>query len=384
MENKANIVWIDDEYSTLESIVLAFDEYFINFEGFIDSEKAIEYIEVNYSSIDAIVVDGNFFLKEKDVDIDTKGKALSKVLDCLQAVRHKKDIPYYVLSGQINFRNREAAVLDYRDIEKVYDKLKTCDIAELCNHILQDALLNQERQLVNRHSLVFDAIGAVKELDKHRRTIISILMQLEEGKIDFTAIRKVLESLFISLSNLGVIPEKFSEEKGWINGASRFLSKKHEGYEFAEEIIHPVIADTLFRILTITQDGSHNEGTLLLRVDEYNKLSKTDYLNHSVVYGLLEVICYFGSFICENSNIDINRNKWNVKERFDSNLEYIEAKLESINESRWGTIKCVDGNTVNVPPISIEKYKLKINDNIQVLLEYKEDKRKYHLKDVKK
>lgn len=313
MENKAKIVWFDDEYQTLEGIILQFDLAGVAFEGFDNAEQGIAYLKSAYDSIDAVVIDGNFFVKKDDVDINTKGKAISKVLDSLENIKHKKDIPYYVLSGKLNFRNREVDILDNKDIKKVYDKLKTNDIIDLCNHILEDASLNKERQLVNRHSSVFESIQDVHELSKHQQTIINLLVQLGDGKIEFTAIRKVLESLFISLSRIGVIPEKFAEEKGWINGTSVFLSRRHNGYNFHQEIIHPFISRSLYNLLLIVQDGSHCEGKLELKVDHYVQINGSKYFYQSVLYSFLDILIYFCEYIKTNEDKEVNQARWSKK-----------------------------------------------------------------------
>src|SRR5690606_5544933 len=127
--------------------------------------------------------------------------------------------------------DRKASIFDVKDIDRVYDKLKLDDLTDLCDKIRLAAASNIKRQVINQHQEVFKAIEAVGSLSKHRETIVNILVNMEGGTVDFTAIRKVLETLFVCLSELSIIPDGFTNEKGWINGTSSFLSRKHNGYE---------------------------------------------------------------------------------------------------------------------------------------------------------
>lgn len=388
MENNAKIVWFDDEYQTLENIILQFDEANISFEAFKDATQGIGYLEKHFEDIDAVIIDGNFFIDKDDVDIDTKGKALSNVLDCMQGLKHKKDTPYYVLSGKVNFRNREPSILEYKDIDKVYDKIKPIDVKTLCEKILEDASLNERRQMVNRYNDVFKIINSIEELRKHQGTLIDLLVYMDKGHVDFTLIRKILESLFVALSELRIIPDGFTKEKSWISGTSKFLSGIHDQYRFKnnEPIVHRCIGETLYRVLNITQDGSHSEGNLKFKVDEYHQSHASGYLYRSVVYALFEIIVYFGDFIKNNQDIDRNQEKWEIKQAISNsdNENWKAGVLIRVAENGYGTFQCDhEYEPLTIVPYFIKKYKLRPNQRLEVLAKFDEEQQKELIKEIK-
>ncbi|MGJ1509949.1 hypothetical protein [Sphingobacterium siyangense] len=316
MINNAKIIWIDDEHSSLEYISLKFEDAKIEYEGFEDAEQAIQYLKRNYDEIDALVIDGNFFLDNEDVDIDSTGKALLRVQDCLQELKHKKEIPHFVLSGQFNFRNRNAAIFQLKEIDKVFDKLDAKDLDELCLAIHDVVLTDTDRQILNKFKETFEVIQKVDKLKKHKNTLLTILKGIEANEIYYNEIRKVLETVFVTLASFAIIPEDFPNQQGWINGISKFFLKQHNDYKPKSEIIHPIIATTLRNVLQITQDGSHNEGTLKLRSDDYHKNNKTGFLYQSVCYAFLEILHYFITYIQNNQNKEINKRKWAKSTRY--------------------------------------------------------------------
>lgn len=385
MENKAKIVWIDDEYQSLQNIELGFYKAGIEFVGFEDALKAINYLKVHYEQIDALVVDGNFFIHEDDVSIDRKGKALSLVLDSLRELKHKKDIPYYVLSGQLNFRNREAPILDYKDIAEVYDKLKPEHLENLCTRILQDSLSNPKRQIINKYKSVFEVVSSFREPKILEDNLVNILQGIEHNDNDFTGIRKIIEGLFFTLGDLGIIPEDLILEKGWINGTSLFLSRKHSGYDFSEEVTHPIIADSVFRLLCIVQDASHSEGALKLRVDQFLNYQNTGYLYQSTIYLLLEVLVYFGDFMMKNNDVNRNKQLWKKKDFVESKTshDWREGTIKQIAENGWGTFICNDTlASISIPPIKVNEYILTENQKIKVRVEPNGDGSKLHIKEI--
>ena len=138
---KYNIVWFDDEFNTsLEAIKMQFDDSLIAYEGFESAEEGIKYIQFNHHKIDAVVIDGNFFKNKNDNDIDVTGKALHMVVDLLKEIKFKKDIPYFILSGKVDFQKRKNPLVDILEIGTIYDKLKEEDTAQLCKDIIEKVM----------------------------------------------------------------------------------------------------------------------------------------------------------------------------------------------------------------------------------------------------
>lgn len=62
------------------------------------------------------------------------------------------------------------------------------------------------------------------------------------------------------------------------------------------------------------QDASHNEGGLTYKIDEYSRSYKSGYLYKSIVYGLLEILSYFGELIRNNQDKTVNQSRWRKKD----------------------------------------------------------------------
>lgn len=100
-------------------------------------------------------------------------------------------------------------------------------------------------------------------------------------------------------------------------------------WDYNIDFIHPTICETLYRVLNIVQDGSHNEGSLKLKVDDYSRKYTFGYLYKSVVYGLLEILCYFGELIKNNQNIEENQSR---RKRID---HWIEGRITQLKPNGW-------------------------------------------------
>ena len=385
---KYNIVWFDDEFNTsLEAIKMQFDDSLIAYEGFESAEEGIKYIQSNHHKIDAIVIDGNFFRNKEDNAIDDTGKALNMVVDVLKEIKFKKDIPYFVLSGKVNFRERRNQIVDILDIEKVYDKLNDDDLAELCNVIIEKSNTSLIGSLKIRYHDVF-VICAEDKLGEECFEKISCLAQsldnlsLAGTSEDlFLPIRKLLEKLFVKLSKIEVIDPELVSQKGWINGSSYFLSNRHASYESKIDV-HPIIQDGIFRLLNIIQDSAHAEGGLKMKVDEYCNQFRSNYLYKSSVYLLFEILTYFGKYIDENQDMILNRSRWtkvessfDITKQPDKSVETISGTVTKISSNGYGTFLPNNSTkTLSIIPSKVEEFSLFEGQKIKVKTEIKGEK----------
>src|SRR5690606_19439631 len=139
------------------------------------------------------------------------------------------------------------------------------------------------------------------------------------------------------------------------------------------DFIHPTICETLYRILNTIQDGSHNEGALRYKIDEYSKLHTSGYLYQSVVYALLEIICYFGDLIKNNLDIEKNQSRWVCKSK------WIEGTITELKYNGTGIFTCKEnGKTYLIPNF---KMKAEFNVGTAVKITVKEEN-KNHINEI--
>lgn len=383
-----NVLWLDDEHKVFQPLKDAAIMENIQLVGYDNAEEGLLELTNNFNHYDAVILDGIFFTDK--TNSKQTDEAFGNVAKGLLELRTKGSIiPVFIYSGQPSFvKDSHSYVNLFKDEfsanGRVFDKTDDDGMPELLLHIKEAVKDNVYTKIRHQYSDVFKNVSYIPTLDKHYGNLLELLKNIDTDQ-DLTKVRMIIESLFKALADINIIPEGFTKEKGWINGTSRFISGIHEDYEFTKPyFIHPTICETLYRVLNIIQDGSHNEGSLKLKVDDYSRKYTSGYLYKSVVYGLLEILYYFGELIKNNQNIEENQSRWKKKETPKTEEVFIEAIFQSINEANWGTIKCIDGKEVSVHPKSIETHNLAIGEIIWVSLEFNETKKKYHIKNIKK
>lgn len=311
MNTNYKIVWIDDEYQTLESVALSFEENDILYLPFDNAEEAIKYIGQYQNDIDALVVDGNFLLKKNDDNIDNTGKAFHKILEHLTKIQYRKEIPYFVLSGQINFTSGRVDVLKLNDVAKVYDKLKPEDLDQMCKDIIQSVESTGERQAINKHKEVLLLADDEYLGERIKEPLVRLCIDLNKDHFDggvkdlFTPIRKIIEFLFQKLNHLEIIPDEVIQSQGWLTNCSKLLANNYFEFEFSGNV-HPTITLLLKDLMGIIQDSSHSVGRLNAEVDDYCQKRPAAYLYKGSINHLFEILFYFRNFIDCNSDKSVN------------------------------------------------------------------------------
>lgn len=336
------ILLIDDQYESaaLQDFVLnaSYEGIEIDCVGF--HNEGIEILKNDRQGVyQAVILDATGYKSAQDFEAgkDLNNVGLIHSLRYLESSKSERVIPWFIYSGAPrNIGNEEFVEnikvyqADYKfGRSDIYYYVKSQDEGALFEDIKVEVDKLLRTRVLLQYDDVFNAIRGIPNLDKHRSTLIEILENLSTNQ-DYTKVRKVIESLFQALADISILPEGFTKEVGWINGTSRFLTCNHKDFNFYEpEFIHPTICEILFRLLNIVQDGSHNEGSLKYRVDEYSKLYKSGYLYQSIVYALLEIICYFGELIKNNPDKEKNKTRWMKIEN------WIEGTITELKPNGW-------------------------------------------------
>ena len=197
-------------------------------------------------------------------------------------------------------------------------------------------------------------------------------------------LRKILESIFKKLNAIGLIPDEIQNNPGAINGASIFLSGTHNSYKYNEELIHPVISESIRHLISLTQDASHNEGTKL-KADSYLIDSSNTFLYQSLCFSMLEVLEYLKTFIDNNADKSINESKWELKDN--SSIvpgNWISGQVIRIAENGYGTFQPDNSiERITIHHTMVSSYQLKDGDNISVTTKPSQDGTKTHINEIK-
>jgi hypothetical protein len=379
------VVWFDDEHEEMADFKsLALDEN-INLIPF-KSARGLDYLENNLEQTDAVILDAMFFLD----DFQEKGtedlRGFKAVRNRIEQLKTKKNFPTFILSGQTRFDRditfNELYGKHYRksnpkDIDKLF-----VDIRDRIEHAADNSLKEKYDKLLQ----VCDDryIGLL-----HYERLFAVIKQIESDEVllntedMFVGMRKILESIFIKLSEHGIIPKGVVQSPGWINGASLFLAGKHINYEFDGELVHPMVAENIYRLLNILQDGSHGAGNLKLRVDDYVKTSSNDYLYRSTAFLLFDVLSWFKEFVDGHENVESNQRLWRVKEETKPEVKqtdlsgFVSGKVINLQKEKGFAFFKPDDGTKNpiIPKAIVTKFSLQDGDSILGAIESYTDKK---------
>jgi hypothetical protein len=364
------VLWFDDEYETLEDIKENCLLKDIELIGFGNAKDGIKALNENYLKFDSVLLDGMFFnAPEQFGDVDDS--AFGEVAIALSNLKAQGIImPWFVYSGQKNFVKERSSLIDLLTTQafangKVFDKSLDEDLMELCAEIKKSANNQEITQLKHKYPNAFLLCNDNYLGSKEFARVLQLIKDIENPENisnqqdALLPMRKVLEAIFKKLNSIGLIPDEIKNGSGAINGASFFLAGNNKDYNYKEELIHPVIAESIRHLLGLTQDASHNEGSKL-GADTYLSDSINSYLYQSLCFSLLEVLEYIKPFLDSNSDKKINQSKWELKETVFNSDDFVKGKITKVAENGKGTFESIQlSSTISVRLDLMKEYKLK-------------------------
>lgn len=372
------VLWLDDEYNDPEMVQFAIEAENEGFylEGYKSGEKGFSVLEKNLSRFDLILLDGLFYEKEEQEKGTEDEKGIGYAIEKIQSLKHEKKFPWFVLSGKDKFTKEDNSLLKAFKA-KCYDKTNPKDVVKLFEDMMEAAKLQTDFQNKVKYEKLLeictdDLLGA----DNYSRLFELIkLIELNsniKGEYMLNAIRKIIEGLFETLGKFQILPNEMTGTKGWINGSSLFLAGKHNDYDYKDEIVPSLISFNIYKLLEISQDGTHAYSELKYNVDKYIKNSQSDYFIRSNIYLLFDILLWFKEYIKNNQDLKKNKNKWSSKEE-----NWITGEVTRIADNDYGTFE--DGTTI--PPNLVSEYKLKIGDKVDII---KKKENKNHIDKIRR
>jgi hypothetical protein len=364
MSKTYNILWIDDEHNdeALLPFILQAEQQDIILDGYGSFKEGFNALETNINYYDVILLDALFFEDENSKTPNPVG--LGSAIQKINELKNKKTFPYFVLSGQTHFTDVTNPILEAFKL-RCYNKKNPEDVKELLQNIKKEAEQQVITQLKHKFSNAFSLCEDKYLGSKEFARVLQLIKDIENPENisnqqdALLPMRKVLEAIFKKLNSIGLIPDKIQNGSGAINGASFFLAGNNKDYNYKEELIHPVIAESIWHLLGLTQDASHNEGSKL-GADTYLSDSINSYLYQSLCFSLLEVLEYIKPFLDSNSDKKINQSKWELKETVFNSDDFVKGKITKVSENGKGTFESIQlSSTISVRLDLMKKYKLK-------------------------
>lgn len=379
---KYKVLWIDDDCNTTGSNFIGqAEQYEVDLIAFESHEEGIAYLDNNFDTIDAVILDAKVKLRKEDTVAKLDGLKASR--DKLIEFNQTDDLPFFIFTGQPDYVSNDIFRESYGEFYvKGEDEEKL--IQDLIDRIEQkeDYILKKKYK-----TLLSSCSDSFLGHDNYSR-LFNLVKDIENGsKINnsedmLTAVRKIVEGLFSALGKLEIIPSNLIGTKGWINGSSLFLSGKHSDYQLLQDIVPPIIRFNIYKLLAIIQDGSHAYGDLKYEVDKYLKNSKSDYLFRSCVYSLFDLVLWFNEFVSNNGDIESNRSKWEIVGVEEG---WVSGIVLRIADNGYGTFLPNSSKiTISILPEMVQSNGLDEGETISVRVEPSPDGTKDYIKGIKK
>lgn len=358
------VLWLEDEIEKIEAFL---DRAYMAGIEVTHKDSANNFIaELNgkIDHYDAVILDVMGVvdsLSEKP-----SSSAFKAVYDAIIALRHRKQIPFFVLSAQLT-KDENQGLKEYIGETNIYIKSK--DEQRLIDSIITSVANQPDFALRKKYTDLLSVFNDDYLGQKYFDRIFNLIKWVESSKeIDntedqLTRIRKIIEAVFQSLAKKGFVPSEITNTQGWLNGTSLFLANKHSVFLQIEPYIHPAASDSVFRLLNLIQDGSHSEGGLRLRVDEYIQSNKSDYLFKSCIFLLFDILIWYKNLCQRFPNIEKNKTLW-LNSKAD---DWITGTIIKIQENGFGTFKPdTSAQTLGILPKIMEDNCFKENDKVKV------------------
>jgi len=355
-----NILWIDDQHEKLPTKHRA-KTFGINLHPFKSKNLGLIELESNLSFYDGILLDARCFEFEDDLS-GTEDTQYS--IDALQRINSlSKKFEVFVLTGQ----SEEFIDGTYKKLFKnVYEKGNDTHFRELMERLVISAKESPDMQIKSKYDSIFMLVNE-GVLNKLTLSILLEYAKYLDNEIaintnELTPLRKVIENLFTYLKNQKLIPEEVGNGNGWINRSKTFLIGQDRNYHYNEEILPQIFSGTLDRLLFILQDGAHFDGSLRLEVDKYLKSTTNDYLFKSAIYGLFDILSWFGTNLSSFKDESKNFAKWQLLDK----SEGITGRIIEIRND-FGKFQSNDDLTnCGILPAIMKSYNLRIGQEITI------------------
>ena len=307
------VLWFDDEHENLEIIKDGAFSNGILLHPVTNEVDGIRELEKGLFLYDAVIVDGKFYRKPGQSGDALDDNAWASVARYFDAIANKKKMPWFILSGQVSITKDKNAVVDLFKPEKIYDKNNDDDISLLWEVIKVAADKQYDTQLRHKYNKVFEVCTNDYIGMDAAASLLYILTIVENDDTNsdteerINSVRKIVEKILHGFNRIGILPDEVLKGKGGLNNSSKFLCNNLPGYHYTEDILPPAVAYLLRSVTQVTQDGSHADGDLPIKADQFIKSQPTGYFFKSLVFQLLEILVWLKPYFDDHT--DHQRNK---------------------------------------------------------------------------
>ncbi len=371
--NAYNVIWADDEVDIFyrdEIVQKTFKKYGINILDIAHTSAELREKLTDWEDkVDAVITDGNYDKrKTNDIEESRTTSGLVDTISLISEFNRKRIIPFFLYTGkgkmlQEKFTDGELEYFEKRD--RIIKKGKT---KELLEKIIQDVnqINSPTFRIRNKYAEEFEAAKLIEEATENLERGLLYLYEEDAWKNTqdyFNPARKIVERIKVSCCQMNLLPPHIS-----LNVMSKLFSGKECGYWLKEQLMEKPLAESLHFFLKITQDGSHDDDDMSLKVDHYVRETKNINLYRTILYIAMDLLLWHKRMSGRYSNN--NERLWDsnfihegrVCKHPSRNIYYtgkfqIETKDVIINDGDWIGILKEDENKHPIGEIKSFVYK---------------------------
>ena len=301
------MIWADDECATLKkdrTVRSFFTQYGIEVLDYVPTSEALRLaIDRNKDRVDAVIVDGNFskgdvpYLESDDIS------GLIHTASLIELYNVRRDIPFFLFTarkvlleqtcknGEIDYFVKQDRLIQKGDIEGL-----TKRIIDAIEHINSD-----EHRVKRKYAVLLDM--AKEKLGSNCSDILYNFLLADEKddkydhpEVQFNQLRQILETIYDNLKKDMIIPD---DRRISLNNFVKYLSggleynKPTDKRFFFPNATSRLLTDVIY----VTQDGSHSEGDLKLKVAEYVSNVETPFLFRSCLYAVMDAMRWYNDLM---------------------------------------------------------------------------------------
>ena len=337
--NILHVIWVEDNTNIYEHVSLLADSYNIQLHPFDNWDDAKNQLCSSYNKWDAIILDAKCKLNKDSSD--NAFRFLTQVFSELSTLRERNHhlIPWFVLSGggaeipQLNDLVNEDRLTWDSEWNKTSYYSKGKDEATLFERIYSIAKKSETYQIKScLYPDVFNAIEDTNLNEEVESIMFNLLMPIHFGNFsnelynkEFISARKVIEYVYRSMINHGLLPKELKTNKAgkevvnmsWCTKLLKYgeLNETTLKVKYCFKVYTKVMANIVRDILDLTNSFVHSQCEDNDPYDEYNSyhhLKEVDgspYYLRMIAMGLCDFLIWYGKFykehICYEKNIDL-------------------------------------------------------------------------------
>lgn len=304
-----NILWVEDEEKT--QLPITARRFNMEIRQVKSMNGAIEEFRVNHRKYDGILMDFIFYKNEDDEPGTESDKWFNPTLEGIYKI--DSSVPIVVYSGNEELIKVPQSMWGY-SIEKFS---KTASPSEMLEMLLKKI----ENRPIKRLELISPNLLEIFQPNYIGRDYLDLILKYARDlsypdeitglSEKWNGMRQILEKLFARLRQLNLIPQ----ELGALSSGSRFLNGEHNIFRYKDSaLVHPTIRLHLWHLIQIGHSGSHADssdpGIRDIRVIDFVRSSKNNFMYLSAIWTLFLVLDYFKIFIDEHTDKYSNLEQW--------------------------------------------------------------------------